>query len=136
MSSMSKSNTEQANKAAIYTISDLAQKFDITTRAIRFYESEGMLAPARDGQKRIYSQKDYVTLKLILRGKRLGWSLAESKELIQMYNPQSGNQDQYQRVLEKIEESRGRLQQQLHDIEIMMAELDEHERRMHEVMGS
>ncbi len=131
---MSKSNTEQANKAAIYTISDLAQKFDITTRAIRFYESEGMLAPARDGQKRLYSQKDYVTLKLILRGKRLGWSLAESKELIQMYNPQSGNQDQYQRVLEKIEESRGRLQQQLHDIEIMMAELDEHEQRMHEVM--
>lgn len=121
-------------KHRIYTISDLSQRFDITTRAIRFYESEGMLHPEREGQKRLYNQSDYITLKLILRGKRLGWSLAESKELIQMYSPDSDNQNQYNKVLEKINDSRNRLQQQLHDIEIMMAELDEHEKRIQEVL--
>lgn len=128
-------NAKDKKQDRIYTISDLAQKFDITTRAIRFYESEGMLKPEREGQKRLYNQSDYITLKLILRGKRLGWSLAESKELIQMYNPESDNQDQYNKVLEKINESRDRLKQQLHDIEIMMAELDEHESRIHEAMN-
>ena len=128
-------NAKDKKQDRIYTISDLAQKFDITTRAIRFYESEGMLKPEREGQKRLYNQSDYITLKLILRGKRLGWSLAESKELIQMYNPESNNQDQYNKVLEKINESRDRLKQQLHDIEIMMAELDEHESRIHEAMN-
>lgn len=128
-------NAKDKKQDRIYTISDLAQKFDITTRAIRFYESEGMLKPEREGQKRLYNQSDYITLKLILRGKRLGWSLAESKELIQMYNPESDNQDQYNKVLEKINESRDRLKQQLHDIEIMMAELDEHENRIHKAMN-
>ena len=128
-------NAKDKKQDRIYTISDLAQMFDITTRAIRFYESEGMLKPEREGQKRLYNQSDYITLKLILRGKRLGWSLAESKELIQMYNPESDNQDQYNKVLEKINESRDRLKQQLHDIEIMMAELDEHESRIHEAMN-
>lgn len=128
-------NAKDKKQDRIYTISDLAQKFDITTRAIRFYESEGMLKPEREGQKRLYNQSDYITLKLILIGKRLGWSLAESKELIQMYNPESDNQDQYNKVLEKINESRDRLKQQLHDIEIMMAELDEHESRIHEAMN-
>ena len=127
-------SNEEDKQKRIYTISDLSQRFDITTRAIRFYESEGILHPEREGQKRLYRQRDYITLKLILRGKRLGWSLAESKELIQMYSPDDDNQDQYKRVLEKINESRDRLQQQLHDIEIMMAELDEHESRVHEAM--
>ena len=104
------------DKTTIYTISDLAQRFDITTRAIRFYESEGLLSPERDGQKRLYRHKDYITLKLILRGKRLGWSLAESRELIQMYGSGKNNQEQYQKVLEKVQESRERLEQQKHDI--------------------
>ncbi|NVK38344.1 MAG: MerR family DNA-binding transcriptional regulator [Gammaproteobacteria bacterium] len=121
-------------KSTIYSISDLAQRFDITTRAIRFYESEGLLSPKREGQKRLYSQKDYTTLKLILRGKRLGWSLAESRELIQMYKPEQNNQAQYQKVLEKVAESRERLQQQLHDIQIMLMELDEHEARVKEAL--
>ena len=118
----------------IYTISDLAQRFDITTRTIRFYESEGLLSPERVGQKRLYSQRDYTTLKLILRGKRLGWSLAESRELIQMYNPAQNNQAQYQKVLERVQESRERLQHQLNDIEIMMLELDEHEDQVRQAM--
>lgn len=122
------------DKSTIYTISDLAQRFDITTRAIRFYESEGLLSPERDGQKRLYRHKDYITLKLILRGKRLGWSLAESRELIQMYGSGKNNQEQYQKVLEKVQESRERLEQQKHDIEIMLMELDEHEARVQEVL--
>ncbi len=122
------------DKTTIYTISDLAQRFDITTRAIRFYESEGLLSPERDGQKRLYRHKDYITLKLILRGKRLGWSLAESRELIQMYGSGKNNQEQYQKVLEKVQESRERLEQQKHDIEIMLMELDEHEARVQEVL--
>ena len=122
------------DKSTIYTISDLAQRFDITTRAIRFYESEGLLSPERDGQKRLYRHKDYITLKLILRGKRLGWSLAESRELIQMYGSGKNNQEQYQKVLEKVQESRERLEQQKHDIEIMLMELDEHEARVQQVL--
>ena len=122
-------------KSKIYTISDLAQRFDITTRAIRFYESEGLLSPEREGQKRLYSQKDYITLKLILRGKRLGWSLAESRDLIQMYDSSSNNQEQYKKVLEKVQDSRERLEQQKHDIEIMLMELDEHEARVREALN-
>jgi DNA-binding transcriptional MerR regulator len=125
----------KSNKSNIYTISDLAQQFDITTRAIRFYESEGLLSPEREGQKRLYHHKDYITLKLILRGKRLGWSLAESRDLIKMYGSGKSNQEQYQKVLEKVQESRKRLQQQLNDIEIMMMELDEHEDRVKQVLA-
>lgn len=126
----------KTSKDAIYTISDLSQRFDITTRAIRFYESEGLLSPAREGQKRLYSQKDYTTLKLILRGKRLGWSLAESRELIQMYQPEQNNQAQYQKVLEKVADSRQRLQQQMNDIHVMLLELDEHEARVKEALDT
>ncbi|MFT7111352.1 MAG: DNA-binding transcriptional MerR regulator [Psychrobacter glaciei] len=126
-------NNEKNN---IYTISDLAQRFDITTRAIRFYESEGLLSPEREGQKRLYHHKDFITLKLILRGKRLGWSLAESRELIQMYDSGKNNQQQYQKVLEKVQESRERLQQQLNDIEIMLVELEEHEDRVKQVLAA
>lgn len=126
----------KTSKDTIYTISDLSQRFDITTRAIRFYESEGLLSPAREGQKRLYSQKDYTTLKLILRGKRLGWSLAESRELIQMYQPEQNNQAQYQKVLEKVADSRQRLQQQMNDIHVMLLELDEHEARVKEALDA
>lgn len=125
-----KKDTKALASNSIYSISDLAQSFDITTRAIRFYESEGLLSPEREGQKRLYSAKDYTTLKLILRGKRLGWSLAESRELIQMYSPDQNNKAQYEKVLEKVQDSRERLEQQKHDIEIMLMELDEHEARV------
>ncbi len=121
---MDKSTLYNKNSGTIYTISDLSKRFDITTRAIRFYESEGLLSPERQGQKRLYSQADYTTLKLILRGKRLGWSLAESRELIQMYDPSKNNQEQYQKVLEKIADSRQRLKQQMNDIQMIMLELD------------
>lgn len=112
-----------------WSISELSKEFDITTRTIRFYEAEGLLSPRREGQKRIYSSKDRVTLKLIMRGKRLGFSLAESRELIEMYQPDS-NQAQTERVLEKVQESRQRLLQQQDDIKVMLHELDAHEERV------
>jgi DNA-binding transcriptional MerR regulator len=127
-------NESHNRSGTIYSISDLSQRFDITTRAIRFYESEGLLSPERQGQKRLYNQRDYTTLKLILRGKRLGWTLAQSRQLIQMYNPEQNNQAQYEKVLEMVQQSRERLLQQLNDIEIMMLELDDHEKDVRSAM--
>ena len=112
-----------------FTISELAKDFDITTRAIRFYEDQGLLHPSREGQKRIYFPKDRVFLKLILRGKRLGLSLAESRELIELYNPSGNNRLQLQTMLDKLSERQEQLDQQLHDIEIMKIDLAEAERR-------
>ena len=112
-----------------YTISELARELDVTTRAIRFYEEQGMLSPERRGQERIYSAKDLVALKLILRGKRIGFSLAECKELIDLYDPSSGNTRQLQTFLDKITARRAQLEQQLLDIEQMKLELDTAEER-------
>ena len=112
-----------------FSISELSKEFDITTRTIRFYESEGLLHPARKGQTRIYADQDRVSLKLILRGKRLGFSLAESKELIELYDPETTNKKQLSRFMEKISERRKNLQQQIDDIHIMQHELDEAEQR-------
>lgn len=114
---------------ARYTIRDLAEEFDVTTRTMRFYETEGLLHPAREGQTRIYSDKDRIHLKLIIRGKRLGFSLAESKELIQLYDPTGANGKQLSRLLEKIDERRLSLTQQIEDIRVMQLELDDAERR-------
>ncbi|MFT4764434.1 MAG: DNA-binding transcriptional MerR regulator [Oleispira sp.] len=113
-----------------YTIGELAQEFDTTTRAIRFYEDQGLISPQREGQKRIYNPSDRITIKLIMRGKRLGFSLAESKELIELYNSADNNQEQYKRVIEQVRISRERLLQQQADIEMMLLELDEHESRV------
>ena len=101
-----------------YTISELAKEFDITPRTIRFYEDQGLLAPARDGQHRIYSSGDRVRLKLIIRGKRLGFSLAESKDVISMYDPSGSNKRQLEVMMTIIDESRQRLQQQMKDIRV------------------
>lgn len=112
-----------------YSISELAQELDVTTRTIRFYEEQGMLAPTRRGQERVYSPRDRVTLKLILRGKRLGLSLAECKTLIGLYDPQTGNRRQLDSLLAMIAERRQQLEQQLLDIRQMQLELDTAEER-------
>jgi len=112
-----------------YSISDLGRELDITTRAIRFYEEQGLLAPERRGQERVYSARDKVSLKLILRGKRIGFSLAECRELIELYDPSSGNQKQLNSMLGKIAERRQQLEQQLLDIQQMQLELDTAEER-------
>ncbi|KUJ82822.1 MerR family transcriptional regulator [Microbulbifer flavimaris] len=117
------------SEPASYSISDLSREFGITTRTIRFYEDKGLLAPERRGQARIYSPEDRVRLKLILRGKRLGFSLDESREIIEMYDPAHGNVEQLQRLLQGIEQKRAQLQQQLRDIQSLMGELDDAEER-------
>jgi DNA-binding transcriptional MerR regulator len=113
-----------------YSISELSQEFDITTRSIRFYEDQGLLTPTRRGQTRIYSRQDRVRLKLILRGKRLGFSLNECRELLELWDhTHSGGAMQLRLMLTRIEERRAALQQQLKDIELMEQELDSAEQR-------
>ena len=112
-----------------YTISDLAREFDITTRTIRFYEEAGLLTPRREGQQRIYGDADRVKLKLILRGKRLGFSLAESRDIIEMYDPASGNERQLNALLSKVRERREQLNEQMRELQLMQVELDEAEKR-------
>ncbi|MCV6621420.1 MerR family DNA-binding transcriptional regulator [uncultured Pseudoteredinibacter sp.] len=123
---------EQKNKT--YSISELAKEFDITTRAIRFYEDKGLLNPTRKGQTRIYTPADRTKLKLILRGKRLGLTLDESRDIIGMYNPGQSNEDQLNTLLAKIRERKNYLEQQLHDIEVMMLDLQESENRALEAL--
>ena len=122
--------------AVEYTISDLSSEFDITTRTIRFYEEKGLLTPRREGNSRIYSAADRTKLKLILRGKRLGFTLDESRSIIEMYDPEAGNLDQYQSLLAKIREKRAQLEQQLHDIEVMRLDLRDAEERCLDAMNS
>ncbi|WP_462383608.1 MerR family transcriptional regulator [Pseudomonas sp. Marseille-QA0892] len=117
-----------------YSISELAKALDVTPRAIRFYEEQGMLFPERRGQERIYAPRDLVALKLILRGKRIGFSLAECRELIDMYDPAGGNRKQLDRFLEKIAERREQLEQQMLDIQQMQLELDTAEERCRAAM--
>ncbi|RLT98006.1 MerR family transcriptional regulator [Ketobacter sp.] len=117
-----------------YSISELSREFDITTRAIRFYEDQGLLSPQREGQKRIYSPKDRTLLKLILRGKRLGFTLAESRILFDMYDPDSGNMKQLEQFLAILDDKEALLDQQLHDIEIMKIELKEARQRCLDAM--
>jgi DNA-binding transcriptional MerR regulator len=112
-----------------YSIRDLAREFDITSRTLRFYEEKGLLSPAREGQNRIYSRADRTRLRLILRGKRLGLTLEESADLIGMYDPGSDNQQQLLAVIDKIRESRRRLEQQKQDLEQMLSDLADWEAR-------
>ena len=119
-----------------YSISDLAAEFDITTRTIRFYEEKGLLAPERSGNSRVYTPADRTKLKLILRGKRLGFTLEESRSIIEMYDPEHGNTDQLQSLLAKIREKQAHLEQQLHDIEVMMVDLGEAEKNCLEAIAA
>lgn len=112
-----------------YSIADLSGEFDVTTRTIRFYEEKGLLAPARQGVNRVYSSADRTKLKLILRGKRLGLTLDESREIIALYNPKEGNRVQLQNLISKIHERQLMLQQQLLDIESTILDLQEAEQK-------
>ncbi len=111
--------------AAQYSISDLAREFDISTRTIRFYEERGYIQPLREGQKRIYSPADRARIRLILRGKRIGLSLAESVEIIDMYDPEGSDRAQLDSLLDRISQRREALQQQQRDLDAMLGALDE-----------
>jgi len=107
-----------------FSISDLAKEFGVTTRTIRHYEELGLVKPSRAGQVRIYNRGDRTRLKLILRGKRLGFSLQESSDIIQLYDPSHNNREQLQQLAQKIQEQKSRLQHQLQDIHQMLQELE------------
>ena len=113
-----------------YSITDLSKEFGITPRSIRHYEQERLIAPKRQGSQRIYTKGDRVRLQLILRGKRIGFSLAEIREIIQMYNLPSGQEKQTELLLSKIKERREALAQQQKDIKAMLLELEQLEKRL------
>ncbi|SMQ64299.1 DNA-binding transcriptional regulator, MerR family [Pseudidiomarina planktonica] len=119
----------QMNQITTFSIGELAREFDITTRSIRFYEDQGLLAPARHGQTRLYTNRDKVRLKLILRGKRLGFSLAETKRLFDLYDADSSSESQLHKILELIDEKKVSLKQQLEDIKVLLVELSNLEDR-------
>lgn len=112
-----------------YSISDLSQEFDITTRTLRFYEEKGLLQPRREGQNRIYSSADRIRLRLILRGKRLGFTLEESQGIIDMYDPQTDNKKQLQALIATIRDKQDTLKQQQDDIKAMLLDLRTWEKR-------
>ena len=113
-----------------YSIQNLAEQFNVTPRALRFYESKGLLAPAKRGQTRIYSERDKTRLLLTLRGKKLGFSLEECREIIDMYGPsQSGNTQQLIRLCQKITEHRSALLEKMNAMEATLKLMDEVEKK-------
>ena len=114
-----------------YSISELAGEFGITTRTIRFYEEKGYLSPRREGTRRIYSPADRTSLRLILRGKRLGLTLDETADMIKMYGSPRGNQKQLQKFIVRIGEKRSELEQKRQDLEVMMNDLQSVENKCH-----
>jgi len=110
---------------ANYSIGDLSKEFDITTRSIRFYEDQGLITPTRKGQTRIYNQRDKVRLKLILRGKRLGFSLAETGRLFELYDADKSSEKQLSSMMTLILQKKNDLKQQLEDINAVLIELND-----------
>lgn len=125
-----------SNEVKTYSISELAKEFDITTRSIRFYEDQGLLQPTRRGQTRIYSKGDRVRLKLILRGKRLGFSLAETLRLFELYDTDKTSATQLKSMLELVENKKAILHQQMDDIKVLMMELVTVEKRCIETLAN
>lgn len=114
-------------QAVIFAISDLAREFDITPRTIRFWEDQGILSPQREGSKRVFTRRDRARLKMALRGKRLGLSLAEIKDLIGMYASTEDETPQLMECLRVMSKRREALEQQREDIEAMLAEIAQFE---------
>ncbi|MFT7459217.1 MAG: DNA-binding transcriptional MerR regulator [Planctomycetota bacterium] len=116
-------DSDDVNQEKTYSISELAKEFDLTTRAIRFYEDEALISPVRIGRQRIYGLRDHTRLKLILRGKRLGFSLTEIREMFELYDSAPGEAAQLRLILKKVTERKTLLEQQLEDIRITMYEI-------------
>lgn len=114
-----------ARSPDLYTISDLVGAFGITSRTLRFYEDEGLLNPLRRGQMRIYSKADHARLAWVLRGKRVGFSLAEIRELLDLYGADSGRMTQRMKTLEKCHERIAALERQRNDLDQMIEELQD-----------
>ncbi len=110
--------------SATYGIAELAREFDVTTRTVRFYEDKGLLAPLREGQRRVYASRDRVRLRLIMRGKRLGFSLDEIRQLIDLYDVDPSEVTQLRHFLDKIHEHKEILVVQQKDIAETLAEME------------
>ncbi|WP_454719634.1 MULTISPECIES: MerR family transcriptional regulator [Cupriavidus] len=118
--------------APTYTITELAREFDVTPRAIRFYEDQGLLSPEREGpggRKRVYNGRERTRLKLTLRGKRLGLTLNEIREILDLYESPRDTAPQLERFLHSLARHRGALERQLEDLQAQLAEIDQHERQ-------
>ncbi len=114
--------TEQTQST--FGIAQLAREFGVTTRAIRFYEDKGLLTPERDGQRRVYGPRDHVRLRLIMRGKRLGFSLDEIREMIDLYDVDPSEVSQLRLFIDKLRARREQLRRQQEDIQETLSELD------------
>lgn len=108
-----------------YTITELTREFGISTRTLRFYEDEGLIAPMRRGRTRLFTSSDRQLVKFILRGKRLGFSIAEIKEIVQMYREPPGEAGQLRLLIQRVNEKRDELKQKRKDLEEILAELDD-----------
>jgi len=118
-----------------FTISDLAREFGITPRTIRFWEDQGIVAPLREGRNRVFTRRDRARLKMALRGKRLGLSLAEITDLIGMYNSTEDETPQLLKCLQIIEKRRAALEQQREDIEAMLGDITQFESQCHQELA-
>lgn len=118
-----------------YAISDLAAEFSVTPRTIRFYEDEGLLAPERRGRARVYHPRDRIRLMLILRGKRLGFTLAEIREIIDMYDAEPGERGQLDLLRRKIADRRAALERKAEDIRVTLLELEAADARCRARLG-
>jgi DNA-binding transcriptional MerR regulator len=127
---------QQNSNEPTYSISDLSKEYDITTRSIRFYEDQGLISPQRNGQTRIYSKRDKVRLKLILRGKRLGFTLAETGRLFELYDANKSSEKQLLTMLQLIENKKADLSQQMDDIKVVLMELVTAERRCRDTLNN
>ncbi len=111
-------------KSITYAIGELAEEFGVTSRTLRLYEEEGLIKPKREGTRRIYRERDRVRLRLILRGKRLGWSLSEIRESFDLYDSSLGEEAQLEQMLAKLAERRDSLNAQRRDIENALEDLE------------
>jgi DNA-binding transcriptional MerR regulator len=118
-----------------WTIAELAREFGVTHRTIRFYEDRGLLTPERIGTRRVYHPRDRVRLALVLRGKRLGFDLAEIARIVDMYDQEPGEEGQLRYLLAQIERRRAELEQRRRDIDQTLAELEVVERRCREALA-
>lgn len=124
-----------SNELQLYTVTDLASEFGITARAIRFYETKELLVPQRLGSTRVYNHRERARLKLILRAKRLGFSLAEIKKYLDLYEVDHSQAEQVQHLLHRVREKIRELQQQQLDLQIALEELHDIESQSLEALN-
>lgn len=123
-------NTDQT-----FTITELAREFNVTPRAIRHYEDQGLISPRRAGNSRIYNKRDRTRLRLTLRGKRLGLSLAEIRELIDLYDAAPGESAQLAKFLTVLSQRRAALEQQREDVEAVLSEIHALEQQCRDLLA-